>query len=267
MWLRREYQDEADGGDGGSGGGGTGADPGTGDDGAGHAPDPMKAIEAVSSQVNILSKAMQLMAQGQAEGQTRMQQLMEAIKEGGGRSREPERKVDANAPLFDGVDIEQMDRAQFGTLLLSKFMERLDSHMDGKLKPLTDKIGSVESTLTRDLGTRSVQEASANNKDLYEWKDEISTLLKEAPNLSLPRALAIARSENPTKAKEMAKKYSGGDGVVKGQKYLSLTPTSRTGGSDEKGGKMKFHDAAERAFDDLVAEFGGSSFEQLTGRH
>jgi type VI protein secretion system component VasK len=257
-WLRHAVQDEEGGDDGNTGGtgGGDGGDKGS------QAPDLSKTVTAVAQQVETLTKAMQLMATGQAQSQAQMQALAEAIAKGG--EKPDEKKPDPNAPLFDGVDLEGLDRSQFGTLLLTKFMERLEAHMEGKLKPVLDEIGTVKNTVTKDIGERSIANAAANNKDLYEWKDEISNLLKESPGLSLPRALAIARSENPTKTQAMAKKYgSGGDGEKKEQKWLSLTPTSRTGGTETGGGKMKFHDAAERAFDDVVASFGGQSFDQL----
>ena len=148
---------------------------------------------------------------------------------------------------------------------MTKFMERLSSHLDDKLKPVSERITNVESTVTSDLGSRQVADAAKNNKDLYEWKDEISVLLKESPGLKITRALAIARAENPDKAEAMKKKYAKTGEKDDNVHFLSMTPTSRTGNSDGKEGKMKFQDAADKAFDDVVASFGGASFAQLMG--
>lgn len=265
MWLRHtrlmEGADDGSGGDGSSGGGG----------GEGGVSDVQKTVGELAQQVGVLTKAMSVLAQGNQEMQSSIRALSENIGQGFSSIRKPDGEGDKAPPngnLFEGVDLEQLDRNQFGTMILSKFMERLDAHMEGKLKPFEQKIGQIESTVVQDLGRRNIADVSSANKDLYEWKDEIAVILKESPQLSLARALAIARAENPDKNAAMQKKYasSGGDGDRQKLAFLGLTPTSRSGPSDGKGGKMKLSEAAERAFDDVVASFGGQSFDQLTLR-
>lgn len=239
--------------------GGTG---GTGDEGAKGNEDTTAAMQG---QIGVLTKAVTLMAQSQQETQELLKNLPEmlkashpAIDEGGDHS--------SSGDLFEGVDLDTLNRKEYGTLLLTKFMERLSSHMDEKLKPVTAEITSVRETFATDLGNRQVNETLAAHKDLYEWKDEIRAILKDAPSMKISRALVIAKSENPEKTAAMVKKYaaSGEDDKNK-VRYLSMTPTSRTAGDDGSKGKMKFADAAEHAFDDVVASFGGSSFDQLMG--
>lgn len=252
MWLRHQWRllEEAggEGGEGGGGGGGEGGEKG---------PD----LAAVTAQLGTVTQALGMLAQGQAAVQAQVQALVDA---GNKPPPKVEERHDENAPLFEGLDLEQMDRSQFGTVLVAKMIDRLGSVIDAKLKPVTEKIAGVESSFTKDLGARTISDVAKDNKDLYEWKTEIGTILKDSPSLSLGRALAIARSEDPTKAAAMAKKYaSGGDGEKRAP-FLALTPTSRQGADDGKKGRMKFNEAAERAFDDAVAALGASDFSQLT---
>ena len=234
--------------------------PGSGDEGRGD-----KVLAEVQGQVGVLTKAMTLMAQSQQETQDLLKNLPDMLKtvhstddKGGDRT--------SAGDLFDGVDLDTLDRKEYGTLLLTKFMDRLSVHLDDKLKPITSEVASVKETVASDLGSRQISDALTVHRDLYEWKDEIATLLKETPNMKLTRALIVAKSENPEKATAMQKKYAVVNGEDKNKvRYLGMTPTSRTSGDDGGKGKMKFAEAAEHAFDDVVASFGGSSFDQLMG--
>ena len=240
-------------------GGGAGA--GSVDDKSGVKPDP--ALAEVQAQVGVLTKAVTLMAQSQQETQTLLKDLPTMLKESHPDSgkESPSSKTD----LFDGVDLEQLNRQEYGTLLLTKFMDQLSTHLDDKLKPVTEKMSSIEEVMNRDLGSRQVKDVAGSNKDLYEWKDEIAILMKETPGLALARALTIARSENAEKNAAMQKKYASVSDSKDSTRFLSMTPTSRIGSGDEKSGRMKFQEAADKAFDDVVASFGGTSFNQLMG--
>lgn len=250
MWPRHFLLEEADDGD--RGGAGTeGAGDGIGEE-----------IKALPGQVKVLTDALTLMVKGQAEMQNQLKELAQTRSAPAQNEEQPKPKD--NADLFEGIDLEQIDRKQFGTILLSKFMERIEEHMGTAIKPVMEKIGQIEHTVTNDLGSRQISDVLKDNKDLYEWKDEIAGLLKETPNMKLSRALTIARSENPEKAKAMQKKYTvPGDDGTKRPVTLSLTPTSRVTGGDEKVGRMKFNEAAERAFDDVLSSLGATDLNQV----
>src|SRR5258708_403752 len=227
-----------------------------GDDPKGGAGDKGgEAVKELRVQMDVLTKAVTLMAQGQKETQDHVKAMATASAAAAKKDEDdPAKKKESITAdsLFEGVDLEQLDRKEYGALLMTKFLERIQEHMGVALKPLQDHIGSLEGTVKSDLGSRQISAAAQANGDLYEWKEEIAAILKETPNMKLARALVIARSENPEKAKAMLKKYSSAETKKNGVQYLSLTPTSRTGASDEKAGRMKFPEAAERAFDDML---------------
>ena len=244
-WVLQDEAGEGGEGGGGGGGGGSGID-----------------INMLATQVDLLAKGVNALVADQTSVKEALAQLPKTLAE---MNRPPEDEGNKGGGfgkaenLFGDLDLEQLDRTQFGTVRLTKFMENLDKHMGARLKPLEDKLGQVETTVTSDLGRRQVDELQTEAKDLMEWKDELAATLKENPSLTLKRAYTIVRAENPDKASKLDAKASNGKDA--GDVFLGLTPTSRSTGSDGKGGRMKFHEAAQRAFDDTLTAFGGGSFD------
>src|SRR6267154_1198436 len=132
-------------------------DKGAGDKGA-------ETVKELQTQMAVLTKAVTLMAQGQKETQTHLQNLAAAAAEKDKHKDDddPEKKKKLTADsLFEGVDLEQLDRKEYGALLMTKFMERIQEHMGVALKPIQDHITSLEGTVTNDLGSRQIKDAAA----------------------------------------------------------------------------------------------------------
>jgi len=251
--------DEAgDGTDGKGGGGAEDKDKSAGDKGAEHS--------------EMLLRGLAVIAKGVTEMQESNKQVLAYMKEqvdkkggnGGGEGGDGggERKPAAGAGgLFDGVDMEQLDRKDFATLLLSKFDERLQYHMKEAVKPLEERVGKLDERVEGDLANREVNAAAGQRPDFYEWRQEIAELVKHTPGLSVTRAYTIARSENTDKAKKMDEKYTK-KSEPKTPVFTGLSPAGG-GGRGEGAGKMKFNEAANKAFDDVLASLGGVTLDQL----
>jgi hypothetical protein len=251
------------GGEGGDGGGGGGGDGGKGGD---KGPDHSET----------LLRGLAVVAQGMTKLQESNESLLTLLKEqaerggkgddgedGGGR-----KGGNGSTGLFEGVDMEQLDRQQFAALMLSKFEERLSHHLKDTLKPFEEKISQVSTRVEEDMANREVNGIASSKKDFYEWRTEIGQLVKDTPNLSVARAYTIARSENPEKAKKMDEKYAEKKESTT-QGFVGLSPTGG-GGRGEGAGKLKFNEAAEKAYADVLSELGGVSLDQLPvvgGRH
>jgi hypothetical protein len=174
----------------------------------------------------------------------------------------------------DGVDdtvLETMPRRQFGEYLLKSFAK----HLDTALKPIKDGVTQAATAAqTVDVKVQ-VQQFAEKHADFNDWKDEMLALAKDNPTLTVQRLYTLARSENPDKAKELDKKIADakkaseeGDATstttrkppakraVKGN---GLSPSGATG--EAKPGKMNPQQAAEAAWADAVAQFGGNPFE------
>jgi hypothetical protein len=259
MFKPHGYLQEENGGEGGDQGGGAGGE--GGDKGGG---------ENKNAESNdMLMRGMAVIARGISEMQESNKAIAESLK---GLSQRGAGDDDGEGDkgnkggrddLFSGVDMEQLDRKEFASLLLTKFQDSLTSHLKESMKPLEERVGQVSSKLEEDLANREVNSAAGQRPDFYEWRPEISALVKENPSLSVTRAYTIARSENADKAKQMDTKYAKkSDTPARGFTDLSLSPTGG-GGRGEDSGKMKFNEAAEKAYEDVLASLGGVQLDQL----
>ena len=258
MNPRWALMDEADGGDKGGAGGDAG-DKGAGDKGA------------AGEHSEMLLRGLAVIAKGVTEMQESNKQVLSFLKEnaekksGGEGDDGGEHRNTGSAPaaggLFEGVDMEQLDRKDFAALLLSKFDERLQHHMKEAVKPIEDRVGKLGERVENDFASREISAAAGQRPDFYEWRTEIAELVKHTPGLSVTRAYTIARAENTDKAKKMDEKYTKKtEPQTRG--FTGLSPTGG-GGRGEGAGKMKFNEAANKAFDDVLASLGGVSLDQL----
>lgn len=249
MWPHYPLLEEE--GEGKSGGGGEGERKGEGNKGA--------------EGNEMLLRGLAVIAKGISDMQESNKQLFEHLKAqaekgGGEKGNEGEGDGASKGALFEGVDMEQLDRKDFAALLLSKFEERLEHHMKEAVKPLEERVGKVSERLEEDLAGREVNAAAGERPDFYEWRPEIAALVKENPSLSVTRAYTIARSENKDKAGKMDEKYTKKEPAKAA--FVGLTPTGG-GGRGEGATKMKFNEAAEKAYSDVLASLGGVGIDQL----
>lgn len=214
----------------------------------------------------MLMRGLAVVAKGISDMQDSNKQLLEFMKtqaeKGSGKGDgEKGGEADLKSPLFEGVDMEQLDRKDFAALLLTKFEERLAHHMRDATKPLQEQLGKVSERLENDLAGREVNAAAGERPDFYEWRSEIAALVKESPGLSVTRAYTVARSENKDKTTKMDEKYAK-KSESKAEGFVGLTPTGG-GGRGEGATKMKFNEAAEKAYADVLSSLGGVTLDQL----
>ena len=145
-------------------------------------------------------------------------------------------------------------------MLLTKFDEALQRNLKTALKPVEDRVGQIDERVNSDLAGREISAAAEKRPDFMEWRAEISELVKDNPRLSVTRAYTIARAEHPEKTKDMDKKYSKAD--TPKPSFTGFTPT-RGGGRGEGATRMKFSEAAEKAYDEVLAGLGGANLDNL----
>lgn len=248
-WLRNVKMDgaEGNGGTGGTGGGEV-------------------KLEDIAKHVNMLTQLVAGLAGGMKEMQTAITGMPDTFKELIPQQNNSQSRQSSDDDDLSNVDLEQLDRRQFGTLLVGQVLKKLDGMMDSKMKEFGERIENVQNTVARDLGSRQLQEVQGKHADVLEWKDEIKDVLSKNPNLSLAQAYVLARNENPAKAESMDKKYKGDDDGKggKGDVFFGLTPTSTgTAPSEKSGRRMEFSQAAETALDNVMAQLGGGSIDSV----
>lgn len=255
-WMKSYLMDTA--GDGTGSGGGSGGGDGT----------KTQDLTEIVKSVGMLTQVVAGLASGMKDMQTSLTSMPDTFREllPKGRTEDNDDDSRRTGDDFSNVDLESLDRRQFATLLLSQFSSHLEKALDEKLRPFDEKINNVRETVARDLGTRQFHDVNKEHPDLMEWKDEIQSILKTNPGLSLKHAYTIARSDNLEKAKTIDAKYkkddSGKDGAK--QLFFGLTPTSTNEAPSEKSGRrMDFKQAAEKALEDVMASIGGGSIDSV----
>lgn len=249
--------DGADDGDkGGAGGKGDDGKGGAGDKGAEHSEMLLRGLAVIAKGVTEMQESnKEVLAQMKAIAETK-------AGAGSGDDRgSGNGKGAGGGNLFEGVDMEQLDRKDFAAFLLTKFDERLQHHLKEAVKPIEERVGKMGERMEDDFANREVGAAAGSRPDFYEWRTEIAELVKQTPGLSVTRAYTIARAENAEKAKKMDEKYAK-KSEPKAPPFVGLTPTGG-GGRGEGAGKMKFNEAANKAFDDVLASLGGVTLDQL----
>ena len=255
-WMLQDGAgDGTDGGGGGSAdnkGGGEGKDKGAGDQ--------------MQKNMEMMMRGMAVLAKSVSETQASLKELAEGLKKPNGDDEDEDDDGDGDrvngepSSLFGDTDLEQLGRKDFAALILTKFDERLQHHLRGAMKPFDEKLTAVSSRLEGDLADRQIAEAKNGRPDFMEWRHEIAALVKENPGLNVVRAYTLARSENAAKAKEMDEKYKKAEEKPRFSGFLP------TGGTGDRGGdakKLKFNEAAEKAWNDVMSELGGAGIEQL----
>lgn len=162
-----------------------------------------------------------------------------------------------NTDILDEVTLETLPRRAFA----QKLLESLEGTLDKKLGPITEAITKQATDLLTSNYVREAEAFAAKTKDFGEWAEEMQVIARDNPDLAISRIYAIAKSENPVKAVEIAKKYATPETTtetVKKKAPLALSTQSQSG--EVKNQKMNAEDAARAAWDETVAKFGGNPF-------
>jgi len=246
---------------------------GKGGDSAAAAAAAKTAADAKSGEHSeMLLRGLAVVAKGVSDMQESNKQLLEFMKtqaeargnkggDGGDGGDSGRGSSGSRTDLFAGVDMEQLDRKDFAALLLTKFQEALQTNLKEAMKPLEERVGKIDERVEGDMANREVNAAAGQRPDFYEWRQEIAELVKTTPGLSVTRAYTIARAENPEKVKKMDEKYTKKSAPA-APGFTGILPTGG-GGRGEVAGKMKFNEAANKAFDDVLASLGGVTLDQL----
>lgn len=177
------------------------------------------------------------------------------------RTAEEETTIDDEEQEPDEAVLETMPRSAFSKYLLKAFQRNLDA----ALKPVTEAVQKAQQTaVSVDVKTQ-VEKFADQHPDFPEWKDEMLALAKDNPTLSVARLYNLAKLENPDKAKEIDKKFKkdekeGEQGKAAAGKKKPAANGLTPGGSagEHKPGKMTPQQAANAAWEETVAQFGGN---------
>ena len=207
--------------------------------GAGEGNPPATGVDP--AQFEALVKTVGTLAQGMGSVQAGLTALSDM------ESRRQTPADDDDEEEEDLGDLETMSRAD----LVSTILKTVEKGIDKKLSAVSEKIEGLGNDLeSRDIKSE-VNTLASDNKDFWDWKEEIRSIAAETPGISVARAYKLARTENPEKAKKLDEKYEPKEEDKKKTGFGGLTPTSSRTGETTKMDKTS---AAEAAWLDTMGE-------------
>ena len=211
---------------------------GDGDDqppGGGNSPgvDPEQFNQLVGT-VGTLAQSMQTMQETLAQLSERAQQPAD--------DGDQHQSVDGD---LLGDDLETLSRADFAKFIIDNLNKQFTTRLEDIQKKLDETRSNVEAVDTK----TTIKEFAATHKDFWDWQDELKAIVQETPGISIERAYKLVRAENPQKAAELDKKYSG-DGGEQRKAFGGLTPTS---GQTAKSTSKSPQEAAEAAWQQAMS--------------
>lgn len=207
-----------------------------------------------------LLDGMNALAEGMKAMQQTMSQIPQSIQDGMASTLQQSRQnnndddEDEDEDSFLNSSLEDMSRTDLAKFIVAESVKALK----GEMKSIQQKVGSVEENVNKSNLATQLRELTTKNPDVVEWVEEMKAIAKETPGISMARALALAKSENPDKVKELTEKYQEkGSDEGKNQssegkrKFGGMTPTS---GQNDQKSDMSKKDAAEAAWDQVMDE-------------
>jgi len=174
---------------------------------------------------------------------TELKDQVEEMKSKPAPTKETEPEEDPRAR-----DLEKLSRSEFAQFLL----DQVSGVVKESLNPIADKLGSVENRTHQDNIRGQVKDLTTGEnarKDFFDWQQEMSILSKDNPTLNVKQLYNLARTENPSKASDLDKKYKEPEPEKKSE-FGGLTPSSTV--VVEKT-DMQANEAAETAFDKIMS--------------
>lgn len=233
--------EEANDGTGGAGGGAGGGD-------------DAKALQL--QQIELLTQSVGTLAKGLEELRSNQSTITEALAklaEGTGQSKQEQK--DLAEDLFGpDVDLEQLDRKSFAKLIQASVQQSISKELSTGQEKLANQINELASRFETKNASEQIGATAKDNPDFWEWSAEIKKVLTEHPNLSVTRAYNLVKAENPEKVAKLKDKYN--KPAPKKDTFIGLTPTSGHLGAEGTNKKMSANDAANAAFDAVMAQVG-----------
>jgi hypothetical protein len=162
---------------------------------------------------------------------------------------DPDDRIDPNV-------LETLPRTQFMEIIARKVTKALQKDV---VDPLNQELTKLKSGLSSTQVEKMIEAASGKHKDFYEFQEEMLELAKVHKTLTPEQLYKMAKAESPPeKIAKIEEKYKSADDGAKKNVAFSfggLMPSN--GGEGGPNRRMAPNDAADDAWDKVVAEMGG----------
>ena len=187
-----------------------------------------------------------------------IQQNMSKLQSQPAKREDEEENEEEDDEEVDEKTLESLPRKGFADHIIKKVSKVVEK----QLKSVSKSASDVKDEVARDRVEKAVMEVAKENKDFWDWKDEIKDIADSSPGIYPRRAYQLARLENPDKAKKLNEKYklgekedAGDKGSDKGgkKKFGGFTPSS---GNTQQNSKMSKTEAADKAWEETMGSLG-----------
>lgn len=208
------------------------------------------SLQKVASSLEAVTGAIASLQQQQQQQAQLLQQITHNLQ------NPPTPSKDDDDGDYD-VDLESMSRTDFANKLLSVIDKRMDKSIQGlqkKLEEFDTRVGTVDAKA-------EVSRLRRDNPDFDNFKDEMVSLARENPGLSVERLYRLAKAENPEKVKKLeeeaaAKKAAEKPPEDEGKKFFSGMLPGGSFTPPPSNGRMDPKSAADKAWEQVIKPYG-----------
>lgn len=105
-------------------------------------------------------------------------------------------------------DLDAMTNSELSAHMIGRITKAVENMIGEKLTPITNHVNNLTTSITTDSVTREINTLKSDAKDFNDWNTEMLDLAKEHPSLGVKDLYHLAKSRNPAKTEELAKKYA-----------------------------------------------------------
>lgn len=196
----------------------------------------------VGQQIGEINKTIQQLGQNQVALQQMLAQQMQAP-----RQAEPVHEQPATVSVPD-QDLESLSRREFAEFIEGNLIKAVAEN----LKPVTDKISNVESSVNSRNLAQQVEVAKSKYKDFDNFSQDMLGLHKQHPTLNVDQLYVMARNMFPEKA--IKEEPPPPPEAPKKPQFGGLFPSSAYSRDPEQKSNMTPKEAGEAAWAAIFGE-------------
>lgn len=178
-----------------------------------------------------------------------LMQMAEASRQQGGQA-----PPTPEEPPVDPAHLETLSRKEFSDHIVTQVLKAVNKNV---VEPLRGELNAITATTTRGQIQAAVEKSAAAHPDFGDWRQEMIALAGDYRGLPPERLYALARADNPSKARELDEKYTPkprAQEPIRLRNFGGLTPTQS--GTGNRGQRMNGSEAADAAWSETVKALG-----------
>lgn len=209
------------------------------------------SLDKLQEQMGELTKSLSTLAQNQQQLQQGIGSITSSLSEGLLQGKPAPEKTS-----FEKKDLDDLSRGELAQMITQNVLDAIEGNY---FKPMKEEIEGVRQETRKTAVDKALESARAKYDDFGAWEEEMIAIAKSTPGVSVERAYALARFENPDKAAEVDKKFgpTEKESPAPMKKFFALSPSDgssagSTSEDDKDDGKSDIYRAAEKNLESVL---------------